>query len=130
MFLHLSFSAHHSSFLMPLQPSIRTNSDMNFGWLPKPACCLLITPSRAKCYAGAWLRKLLDVAYASGTFGLLSGGTQGKVSRSFFQIRQAMASLESRGQRESGKLLLTSVYALMNGKSPNGLMYISTAKIS
>ena len=52
----------------------------------------------------------------------------GKVSRSS-QIRQAMASLESCGQRETGKLLLTSVYILMNGESPssNIVMYYSGA---
>ena len=80
------------------------------------------------CRPDAWLRKLLEVVYVSGTFGLLSRGMQGKVLRSFSQIRKAMATLESRGQRESRKLLLTSVYVLMKGKSPNGLMYTSTVK--
>ena len=59
------------------------------------------------------------MVYASGTFGLRSVGMHGKVSRSS-QIRQAVASLESCGQRETGKLLLTSVYILMNGESPSG----------
>ena len=68
------------------------------------------------------------MVYASGTFGLRSVGMHGKVSRSS-QIRQAMASLESCGQRETGKLLLSSVYILMNGKSPSGniVMYYSEA---
>ena len=66
------------------------------------------------------------MVYDSGTFGLRSVGMHGKVSRSS-QIRQAMASRDSCGQRETGKLLLTSVYILMNGESPrsNIVMYYS-----